>query len=131
LGILSLAVAWLATFRILFILYCVEAGVFLMLTPWSPRWEQSLIQLPATSFTLLMLHPAVRGAISGFGLVHLIWGAHDLDLWLASRRVARSESSQAHSAEATPAGTPTVAAAAVEGQSAPPAEPEVLLPEEP
>jgi hypothetical protein len=77
---------WLGTFRLLFILYCVEAGVFLLLTPWSPRWEQSLIQLPATGLVLWLLHPAVRGAISGFGLVHLVWGAHDLDLWLAARR---------------------------------------------
>ena len=87
--------AWLATFRILFILYCVEAGVFLLLTPWSPRWEQSLLQLPATGVVLFLLHPAVRGAISGFGLVHLIWGAHDLDLWLAGRRRANARSDDA------------------------------------
>ena len=78
--------AWSATFRILFILYCVEAGVFLLLSPWSPRWDESVMRLSAAHLSHLLLHPAVRGAISGFGLVHLVWGAHDLDLWLADRK---------------------------------------------
>ncbi len=80
--------SWATTFRILFILYCVEAGVFLLLSPWSPRWDESVVQLSSLDLRSLLFHPAVRGAISGFGLVHLVWGAHDLDLWLASRRQA-------------------------------------------
>lgn len=114
-GILGLAVAWLATFRILFVLYCVEAGVFLLLTPWSPRWEQSLIELPATGLTLFLLHPAVRGAISGFGLVHLIWGAHDLDLWLAARRGAAEEPRRAATVDEAPP-EPAVEAEALAGE---------------
>ncbi len=77
---------WLATFRSLFILYCVEAGVFRLLSPWSPRWDESVVRLSMSSLTHLLLHPVVRGAISGFGLVHLVWGAHDLDLWLSERK---------------------------------------------
>lgn len=80
--------AWGTTFRILFILYCIEAGVFLLLSPWSPRWDESVIQLASFELSSLLLHPAVRGAISGFGFVHLVWGAHDLDLWLSERRRA-------------------------------------------
>lgn len=80
--------AWGTTFRIIFILYCVEAGAFLLLSPWSPRWDESVIQLSNLDLSSLLLHPAMRGAISGFGLVHLVWGAHDLDLWLAERRRA-------------------------------------------
>lgn len=77
---------WGTTLRILFILYCVEAGVFLLLSPWSPRWDESVIQLSNLQLSSLLLHPTVRGAISGFGLVHLVWGAHDLDLWLTERK---------------------------------------------
>ena len=62
--------------------------MFLLLSPWSPRWDQSVVQLADVRLTGLLLHPAVRGAITGFGLVHLVWGAHDLDLWLSERRRA-------------------------------------------
>ena len=72
-------------FRILFILYCIEAGVFLVLAPWSLIWDRSLVHLPAAGLRNVFLHPALRGGVSGFGLVHLVWGAHDLDAWLTRR----------------------------------------------
>lgn len=79
-------------FRILFILYCVEAGVFLILAPWSANWDRTLIQLPVGWLRDLVLEPFTRGAVTGFGLVHLLWGTHDLELWLSKRRL-RGESS--------------------------------------
>ena len=93
--------AWIGTiarvrsgraFRILFILYCVEAGVFLILAPWTANWDRTLIQLPFGWARDLVLHPFTRGAVSGFGLVHLLWGTHDLELWLAKRRLGRESS---------------------------------------
>lgn len=71
--------------RFLFVLYCIEVGVLLALAPWSPNWDRAVVQLPLDSLRLALLHPAVRGAFTGFGLVHLVWGAHDLDLWLLAR----------------------------------------------
>ena len=47
-----------------------------MLIPWSPGWDRMLSHLPA-GFEILRL-PLLRGAITGFGLVHLVWCAHDL-----------------------------------------------------
>ena len=79
-------------FQILFILYCVEAGLFLILAPWSANWDRTLIQLPLAWMRDLALHPFPRGAVSGFGLVHLIWGTHDLELWLSKRRLGRESS---------------------------------------
>ena len=76
-------------FRLLFILYCIEAGAFLILAPWSPAWDRHVIQLPFTELRMLFLHPGLRGAVSGFGFVHLIWGAHDIELWLERRRRQR------------------------------------------
>ena len=72
--------------RALFILYCVEAGVLLVMAPWSPAWDTSIFRLPGTTLQELLLHVGVRSAISGFGLVHLVWAAHDLELWLSQRR---------------------------------------------
>lgn len=74
-------------FRVLFILYCVEAGTFLVLSPWSPIWDRTLIQIHIETLRLLCLHPITRAAVSGFGLIHLLWGAHDLDELIFRRRV--------------------------------------------
>ena len=75
--------------RLLFVLYCVEAGVFLLLAPWSPVWDRVWAQVPLAGLYPLALKPVVRAAVSGFGLVHLVWGAHDLELWLERRALAR------------------------------------------
>ncbi len=73
-------------FRVFFVIYCVEAGVFLVLAPWTAVWDRLLIQLPLTELRSLVLAPWLRAAVSGFGLVHLVWGAHDLNTLLTLRR---------------------------------------------
>ena len=73
-------------FRILFVLYCFEAGLFLVLAPWYPMWARTLAQLPLGPFHAVGVHPVFRGAVTGFGLVHLVWGAHDLFSLLLRRR---------------------------------------------
>lgn len=73
--------------RVSFILYCIEAGIFLLFAPWSPVWDQTMVQIPLEGLRTLSLNPLFRGAVSGFGLVHLVWGAHDLDALLSRRRL--------------------------------------------
>ena len=80
-------------FRILFVVYCVEAGALLVLAPWSLGWDRTMLQLPVGDLRTLLLTPVLRGGVSGFGLVHLVWGAHDLDLWLTRRRIRREAGS--------------------------------------
>ena len=72
--------------RLLFVLYCVEAGVFLVMAPWSEAWERLVLNLHFWGLYEILLQPVTRGAVTGFGLIHLVWGAHDLESWLASRR---------------------------------------------
>ncbi len=72
--------------EILFVLYCLEAGVLLTCLPWTGGWSETLLRLPDSGALALASHPLLRGAVSGFGLVHLVWGAHDLDLLLTRRR---------------------------------------------
>lgn len=74
-------------FRILFILYCVEAGTFLVLAPWSTVWDRTLIQIPFDLLRAIVLHPLSRAAVTGFGLIHLVWGAHDLDELIFRRKL--------------------------------------------
>lgn len=71
----------------LFFLYCVEAGVFLVLAPWSESWPRFVLFATEPILHEALLMPVVRGAISGFGLIHLVWSANDLDGWLNRRRL--------------------------------------------
>jgi hypothetical protein len=72
--------------RALFVVYCLEAGIFLVMAPWSRAWLTLSTGFPFDGFRPFLLEPVVRGLLTGFGLVHLVWGAHDLELWLGSRR---------------------------------------------
>lgn len=73
-------------FRLVFILYCIEAGLLLLFLPWLPIWDQTLMQIPFDLLRHFSLHPLVRGAMSGFGVVHLIWALHDIVGFFRGRR---------------------------------------------
>ncbi len=74
------------TFRLLFILYCLEAGLFLVFAPWVPVWDRQMIQIPLGDLRAALLHPLFRGGVTGFGVLHLLWAVHDFDLWLRGLR---------------------------------------------
>ena len=66
--------------QFVFVLYCATVGAVLVLIPWSPAWDRMLSLLPA-GFEILRLS-WFRGGLTGFGLVHLVWCLHDLQLFL-------------------------------------------------
>ncbi len=75
--------------RLLFVSYCLEAGMFLLMVPWSPAWDRTIAQLPVPMLVSVLRWSFTRAALAGFGLVHLIWGIHDLDaLWPRGRSQA-------------------------------------------
>jgi hypothetical protein len=74
-----------ALLRVFFIVYCMEAGFFLLFGPWSPGWDRTVLVLPSAALRAFFLHPLARSAVSGFGLVHLVWSTHDLTDSLARR----------------------------------------------
>jgi len=59
--------------------YLVQVGLAMLLLPWSPVWEYVMTQTPPAVAAVLDL-PALRGAISGFGAVHLLLVATELVL---------------------------------------------------
>lgn len=71
--------------RIFFIIYCFEAGFLLLIAPWYPLWDAAVVQISFTALRTFCLHPVTRGAVSGFGLIHIVWGLHDV-VALAARR---------------------------------------------
>ena len=56
--------------------------LFLVIAPWTDAWERIVLLLPLASLRLLFAVSWVRGLVSGFGLVHIVWAAHDVDLIL-------------------------------------------------
>jgi hypothetical protein len=76
-------------FRVLFVVYCVEAGLFLLVSPWTPTWTRITEMFPAGFVHGLALSPAFRGLLAGFGAVHLIWALHDVDQMLRGSAAAR------------------------------------------
>ena len=74
-----------ALLRAFFIIYCMEAGFFLLFGPWSTGWDRTALLLPSATLRSVYLHPLLRSAVSGFGLVHLVWSMHDLIDFFARR----------------------------------------------
>jgi hypothetical protein len=77
---------WALLPQILFIIYCIEAGALFSFVAWTPGWEHAVVKIPFPELRHLCLHPILRSGVTGLGLVHLVWGAHDLDLLLARWR---------------------------------------------
>lgn len=59
-----------------YLLYCVEAGIFLFLAPWSVLWFRiSLSQVPA--LREILMTGQVRGGVSAMGILLLLAGMID------------------------------------------------------
>ena len=71
--------------RVLFVGYCFIVGVFLAWAPWDPSWERLSWLAPLGGLRLHLLDSWVRSAVCAFGVLHLVWAVHDLDL-LRSRK---------------------------------------------
>ncbi len=59
-----------------YLLYCVEAGIFLVMVPWSAFWvRHSLSQAPV--FGDLLMTGQIRGGVSALGCLLLLTGMLD------------------------------------------------------
>jgi len=61
-----------------FALYCLEAGLFFIIVPWTRFWPANPLLQTHLAVTLAAANPFVRGAVSGFGLMHLLIGIKDI-----------------------------------------------------
>ena len=66
--------------RVLLIVYLLEAGLVLILAPWSTFWERNAFVEAFPLFGRGICLPAIRGAVSGIGLVSLCAGLWELAL---------------------------------------------------
>lgn len=72
-----------------FALYCLEAGLFFLVVPWTRLWTLNPLLQNNVALAALALNPFVRGFVSGFGLVHLLIGVRDMIAISQARRGER------------------------------------------
>jgi hypothetical protein len=51
--------------------YLVQAGLLMVMLPWSEAWSVMLVRLP-TSLAAWLDSPAIRGVVTAFGVLHLM-----------------------------------------------------------
>ena len=64
--------------RLIVAAYLIEAGILLVLAPWSALWERNYFGLVWPTLGAWMASAYVRGAVSGVGLVTALGGLRDL-----------------------------------------------------
>lgn len=67
-------------------LYCLEAGLFFTVVPWTKVWTLNPLLHGDLAIGLWADNPFVRGLVSGFGVVHLIVGVRELVRLVRARR---------------------------------------------
>jgi hypothetical protein len=66
-----------SVWQVLYLFYCVEAGLFLTLAPWSLLWIHGYYaQVPV--LRPILMSGYLRGGVSALGLLMLLAGAADL-----------------------------------------------------
>lgn len=76
---------------ILFIIYCLEAGSFFAIVPWTRFWEFHPLLHANPTLTLIVDNFFVRGLVSGFGLAHFVLAVREVTLILERRRARTHE----------------------------------------
>ena len=74
-----------------FALYCLEAGLFFVVVPWTRVWTMNPLLQSHAAMAVLAGNPFVRGFVSGFGVAHLMIGIKDIVRMAAARRAGRAE----------------------------------------
>jgi len=79
------------TVPLFFALYCLEAGVFFIVVPWTRVWVMNPILQASPDLMLFATNPFARGFVSGFGVVHLLIGIKDILQFAQERRERQGE----------------------------------------
>jgi hypothetical protein len=71
--------------RILFAAYFLEAGLILIVAPWSGFWDRNLFLYTIPALENVLASPFARGAVSGVGAITVIAGLAELSGVLSRR----------------------------------------------
>jgi hypothetical protein len=74
---------------VLLSLYLLEAGLLLMLAPWTQFWERNYFAALQPALATWVTHPLVRGAVTGVGIVSVVAALVEISLLLSRRQSSR------------------------------------------
>ncbi len=63
---------------VIYVLYCLEVGIFLLVYPWMRLWDQNFLLQYSAYLRVVLLNDFCRGAVSGLGIANLILGAWEV-----------------------------------------------------
>ena len=69
-----------------FALYCLEAGLFFTVVPWTSIWTGNAILHSSAPLAFVADNNFVRGFVSGLGVLHLILGIRELARVMRARK---------------------------------------------
>jgi hypothetical protein len=70
---------------VLLSLYLLEAGLLLMLAPWTQFWDRNYFSALAPVLAAWVTHPYVRGAVTGVGIVSVVAALVEIGVLLSRR----------------------------------------------
>jgi hypothetical protein len=73
--------------RLLLTAFFFEAGLVLVLVPWSGYWDQNYFLQSLPAIQEFLNNDFVRGAVSGLGLVNLLAGLGEIWTFLTTRHM--------------------------------------------
>jgi hypothetical protein len=73
--------------RLIFAAYFLEAGLILVVAPWSAFWDRNVFAR-SEAIAALLSNPFVRGAVSGVGIVTALAGLAELAGAFFARKIA-------------------------------------------
>ena len=80
--------------RILFAAYFLEAGLILVVAPWSGFWDRNIFLELVPGWAHLFDSPFVRGAVSGVGAITVLAGLAELAGVLSLRQRPKQDASR-------------------------------------
>jgi hypothetical protein len=64
--------------NIVYIIYCFEVGIFLVLLPWFHVWENNALIHRYPLLKAITMSGYIRGAVTGLGLANILLGIKEL-----------------------------------------------------
>ena len=75
----------------IYVLYCLEIGLFLVVFPWMDFWKQNFLLYEFPFLRGLFLNGYFRGAVTGLGIANIILGAAEIAHRWAAFRARRAQ----------------------------------------
>jgi hypothetical protein len=71
-------------FRLLYTAWCLEAGAFLSMSPWSRFWTHQVVGSAPSALQPLLHSAWCRGFVTGVGLLHVVVAVTEIEAWRRS-----------------------------------------------